>query len=397
MTKPKKIMILSLAYYPEFIGGAEVAIKEITDRISPDEIFFEMITLRFSAHLLKKEKIGNVTIHRVGFVKGSPSQSDLVRFPFYLNKVLFPVFASLKFFSLNLKNRYDGIWAMMSYMGMVAVLIRTFISKIPFVMSIQEGDDLKQVTGRFRIKLFLPILKKAFRDAVAVSGLSNYLVDWAKGMGARRIDIIPNGVNFSRFKSSDFRSKSEEIRNKYGIKGDEKLIITTSRLVQKNGVDILIKSMKFLPEEVKLLIVGNGPLESDLKLQATNYQLQARVIFCGFVPQDKIPEYLFASDVFCRPSRTEGQGVSFLEAMAAGLPVVATAVGGIQDFIFDKVTGLLAKVDDPEDVARKILILLRDNVIKDEIVLNAQKLVVEKYDWNQINRLMKEKIFERIS
>ena len=68
----KKILIFSLAYYPRFVGGAEVAIKEITDRIDPKGVAFHMVTLRFDSNLPKTEKIGNVAIHRVGFTTKNP-------------------------------------------------------------------------------------------------------------------------------------------------------------------------------------------------------------------------------------------------------------------------------------------------------------------------------------
>jgi phosphatidylinositol alpha-1,6-mannosyltransferase len=168
-------------------------------------------------------------------------------------------------------------------------------------------------------------------------------------------------------------------------------------LVPKNGVDILIKALKSLPADIKLLIVGDGPLRRSLELQATSYQLQARISFCGFIPQKEIPDYLASADVFARLSRSEGQGISFLEAFAAGLPVVATAVGGITDFLRDKETGLFAENENPEDAARKILILLRDEAIRQKVIENARKLVAEKYDWDKLVVRIKSEVFDKIN
>ena len=85
----KKILILSLAYYPKHVGGAEVAIKEITDRIRPQDIEFHMVTLRFDSTLPKVEKIGNVLVHRIGFSKEDPNAQDMTKFPLHLNKFIF--------------------------------------------------------------------------------------------------------------------------------------------------------------------------------------------------------------------------------------------------------------------------------------------------------------------
>ena len=76
--KVKKILIFSLAYYPNFVGGAEVAIKEITDRISPEDFEFHMITLRFDSRLPKTEKIGNIFVHRIGFHDLQQSRSEKI-------------------------------------------------------------------------------------------------------------------------------------------------------------------------------------------------------------------------------------------------------------------------------------------------------------------------------
>jgi hypothetical protein len=87
----KKILIFSLNYYPRFIGGAEVAIKEITDRISPEEIEFHMITLRFDSALPAVEKIGNVLVYRIGFTKRGATIAELKKFPMK-QKIFFYLF-----------------------------------------------------------------------------------------------------------------------------------------------------------------------------------------------------------------------------------------------------------------------------------------------------------------
>jgi len=110
----KRILIFSLAYYPDVVAGAEVAIKEITDRTSGDDYVFDMVTLRFDSTLPKFERIGNVNVYRVGFATSSPNIADLSRFPLSVNKYFFPIWGFLKAQSLHKKNAYDGIWAMMA-------------------------------------------------------------------------------------------------------------------------------------------------------------------------------------------------------------------------------------------------------------------------------------------
>src|SRR3989344_7541716 len=106
----KKILIFSLAYYPNFSSGAEVAIKEVTDRISPSDIEFHMVTLLFDRSAPRNELIGNVHVHRVGFGGG------------YLSKMLYAPLAALKARSLNSELHFDAMWSMMTYMLFPVVL-----------------------------------------------------------------------------------------------------------------------------------------------------------------------------------------------------------------------------------------------------------------------------------
>src|SRR3989338_2977929 len=108
----KKILIFSLTYHP-YVGGAEVAIKEITDRINPKEYEFDMVSLRFDKNLPEVERVGNVTVHRIGFATNAPKISDR-RIPTTakLAKMLFPLTSFLKARSLHRKYKYDIVWAM---------------------------------------------------------------------------------------------------------------------------------------------------------------------------------------------------------------------------------------------------------------------------------------------
>src|SRR3989344_7284523 len=103
---PKRILIFSLTYIP-FIGGAEIATKEITDRMLPDEYEFDLITLRFDRSLPAVEKVGNMNVHRIGFTSHKPTMSDLFHLPLSLNKYLFPFFGFMKALRLHRTRHYD--------------------------------------------------------------------------------------------------------------------------------------------------------------------------------------------------------------------------------------------------------------------------------------------------
>lgn len=362
-----KVLIFSLSYHP-LIGGAEVAVKEITDRISPEEMEFEMVTLRFSKAHPKVERIGNITVHRLG---GGLS---------YLSKVLFIPQAVL----FAMRRNYDQYWAMMTYMLFPIVILRLMGKRVPYVLTLQDGDPFEHVFQRTRISLFRPLLSYGFRHAKKIQTISHFLAQWAKKLGFEgRVEVIPNGVELKRFESpNDRRSGREEV-----------MLVTTSRLVEKNGVGDIIEALEFLPENVKLKIVGTGPLEQKLKEKAQELGVSNRVVFTGEASQKEIPRHLHESDIFIRPSLSEGQGISFIEAMAAGLPVIATPVGGIVDFLKDGETGIFCRPHDSGSIVQAVKRLMGDLALQKKVKEKALQMVKEKYDWDLIAREMKGKVF----
>ncbi|TSC83406.1 MAG: hypothetical protein G01um101417_625 [Parcubacteria group bacterium Gr01-1014_17] len=367
----KKILIFSYAYEP-LIGGAEIAVKELTERLSTG-FSFDMITRRFSRAHQRAEKIGAVSVHRVGG-----------------GKFLFPFLAALKAIALHRKDKYDCVWAIMANRaGFAALFFKILHPRVPFVLTLQEGDPIPDIMRK--VGLLYPFFKMIFTRANAVTAISTYLAEWARKMGARTPLVVPNGVDSKKFQDTNSKTQTKE-----------KTIITVSRLVEKNGVVDLIEAMRYLPTHFKLLIVGSGHLEESLKLRVKSEELENRITFVGEVPNIELPQYLWTSDIFIRPSLSEGMGISFIEAMAAGLPVIATPVGGIPDFLKDpstesgQATGLFCKVNNPKSIAEAVLLLDDQPALREAIIDAALRMVKEKYDWDIIAKKMREEIFNQL-
>lgn len=376
------------------VGGAEVAIRAITDRISERDVVFDMITLRYDSSLPRVEKIGNITIYRIGWSQNNPTPLQLIRFPWYLLKVWYPIGAYFKARSLTRMHTYSTSWAMMSYMGFPALLLKNRIPR--FVLSLQEGDSIAHVTRRWRIRVVGALYRRIFARADVVQCISHYLANFAATMGTprNRIKVIPNGVDVAAFTQSYSEQDLTALRTKYHLTSSDYVLITTSRLVPKNAVDQIIHALTYLPAHVKALIVGNGPLEHELRTLVTTLKLEDRVKFAGYIQQQEIPKYLKASDIFIRTSKSEGMGNSFIEAMAAGIPVIGTRVGGIADFLIDGETGLVCDTENSApDIARKVQKLINDRESRDSIVTHALTVARSGYDWNSIALRMKHDIF----
>jgi glycosyltransferase involved in cell wall biosynthesis len=381
MTK-KKILIFSLAYFPRFVGGAEVAIKEITDRLA-DEFEFHLITLRYDASLPRVSQVGNVLVHRIGFSLRNPTLADLRRMPLRLLKPWYQFAAYVYARKLHAQHRYTMVWAMMAHSaGVPGGLFKRFHPEVPYVLTIQEGDPPEHIERQMRI--FGPLFPAGFVRADKVQVISTFLGKWAQRMGARDIEVIPNGVDLTRFGRSIAPSKRAELRIRMRAKEDETLLITSSRLVPKNGVDIVIEALAILPARVKFAVAGDGPEESRLRELVLEKGLDGRVTFLGEVSQRDLPEYLLSADIFIRTSRSEGQGISFIEAMASGLPTIGTDVGGIPDFLTEGETGFVCRPESPQSAAEAILRVQEDPTKTQEIVGRARALVSNHYDWDAV-------------
>ncbi len=352
----KRVLIYSTAYLP-LVGGVEIAIKEITDRL-PD-FSFDLITARLDRRLPREETIGRIKVYRLG-----PG--------LFLDKIWLVLRGGSFGRKLHQKNSYNLVWGMMaSFGGLAALRFKELVPATKFILTLQEGDDLLLIERKMKLLAFR--FKKIFTSADYIQAISNYLATWAEKRGVLApIEVVPNGVDLDKFKFVERKTS--------------RTIITTSRLVKKNGLDTLIRSLLFLPDDYRLQIIGTGPEAENLRNLALKFKLAERVDFLGLIKNDELSSHLGQAEIFARPALSEGLGISFLEAMACGLPIVGTSVGGIPDFLIDSQTGWFCESDNPFDLAEKIkLITNPENTdLVNRVVIQARQLIVDKYDWNKI-------------
>lgn len=392
---PKRILIFALTYYPKFVGGDGVAIKALTDRLDTKAYEFHMVTLRLDSTLPVYEQVGTVHVHRVGFAKHEPTPAELVRFPMYFTKVLFPFSALFKAISLHREKPFDLIWPMMAYAGFPAVFFNFFFPHVPILLTLQDGDPIETIAGRGRIKMVMPLFKRIFKVATHVQAISKYLADFARQMGyTGSISIVPNGVDVAHFSAFN-RDQVETLKRTYHKANGDFWLITASRLVTKNANDVVIKALAKLPNNVKFFIAGLGPDRLQLEMLAKECGVTDRVIFLGHLEHTLLPNYFRASDAFIRPSRTEGFGNAFVEAMAAELPVIATTAGGIADFLKHDENGLEVGVESVDDIVTQVLRLMQDDELRARLVGNAKTMVTTTYEWAIVTKEMK-KVFDAV-
>ena len=290
--------------------------------------------------------------------------------------------------------------------GFGALFFKYAHPNIPYFLELQDGNSLQQIKARQPLlSLVWPIYKRVYLKADVIKAISNFIKDLAREVGFRgKLEVIPNAVDIAKFSAVIPEDDAAELKSRLGKKMGDVFLFTASRLVLSRGVEDVIRALAHLPPNVKFLIAGDGEDRGKLEDIARESRVAERVIFLGQVEHAEIPKYLKVSDIFVRPSVIEGMGSAFVEAFAAGIPVVATPVGGIPDFLFDperepdmEPTGIFCNVRDPESIALAVKKYMENPTLTARIVKNAKALASEKYDWDLIALNMQKRIFDPLT
>lgn len=312
----KKVLLLNYEF-PPIGGGAATATYNMLNILSgKKEVEIELITA--SAGKSKIEKFAeNIKIHYLDIGKNnkihSQSNKDLL---LYSWKAFWYCRKLKKESSFNLIHAFFGIPC-----GFIAMFLG-----IPYIVSLR-GSDVPFYSEKYRwldILFFSWISKIVWKRARRVIANSEGLKELAlKAKSNQEIDVIYNGVDTEIFHPSGKINKGFTI-------------ISTSRLIKRKGVDLLVEAfIKFAKDknDVKLLLAGDGSLRNNLEEIVSENGMNNEISFLGALPRKEMPDLYRKGNVFVLPSLNEGMSNSLLEAMASGLAVVATDTGGTKELI----------------------------------------------------------------
>jgi len=251
------------------------------------------------------------------------------------------------------------------------------ITQIPLVYTNHTSGYLKRIKkGGFRR---MAMLKKHLRKPKLFLAPSRELLGVPFEIPASKI-FIPNGVDGPKFLFS--KEKRAHVRNQLGISKEDIVALITRRLVDKNGVIYLARATEFLENsKIRFIVIGDGPERTRVEEEFKKH-CPERVLFLGSKTHAEIVDYYSGADFSVLPSLMEATSISGLEAMAAGLPLVGTKVGGIPELINDGENGYLCNPADPYDLAEKINRLLNEDFRT--YGENSRKTVEKQFDWSII-------------
>ena len=325
-------ILLFAPYYPPVIGGQEYHERELAKVLQKNGVEVELLTR---------------------YKKPRPLLARLSTFLFYFTS----------FFKLFFK-KYDLIYGYDVHAGTVMMVFR-FFSRRPTVLIIVSSVFLKNFDkNKWLYRMMLHKQDAIINDSEEIDAKCRLLRQ-------DKVYNIPNGVDTERFRPE----KNDFLRKQYNIAASKKIIITVRRLVEKNNVIELAKAFDSVSKKINscLVIVGDGD-----QRQAIEQLGNKDIIITGFKPNEKIPNYLNSADFFAIPSLMEATSISCLEAMACGLPIVATRVGGLPEIVKEGENGFLCE-PNADSIAEAILKIFKADAKK---MGGRSREIAEMYSWD---------------
>ena len=365
--------LLTINYeFPPLGGGGGRANAQIAREMAALGHEVVVITSSFRG-LPRKEKKDGYLILRIPTLRRYLEKCRIFEMVVFM---LTSIFYSVKWVG---KWRPDMTIAFFTLPSAPAALVLKKLFKIPYIVSLRGGDVPGFMKEQLRIyhAISLRLIRYIWKEASAVVANSFGLKDLAlKSSRKVGITVIPNGVD-----APVFREPRETAEN-----GRPFRILTVGRLSPQKRVDVLLSAfaqLKNLSRPVQLWIVGDGPLRQVLEGEARSLGVASQVSFFGWQDQETLIKFYSSSDLFVLSSDYEGMPNVILEAMAAGLPVVATKVAGAEEVVVPGENGMLVSPGDPARLALAIASLISDEATLGKM-RDASLRLVSQYNWQEI-------------
>ena len=302
------------------------------------------------------------------------------------------------FFSLwLLLPRYDVVYARECHAAVIAwIPRRIFRKKLVYEINGLASEEVKLKGDSFGVRLFSVLLRKAERMAALSSDLiisvtpqiASYLVTRFH-VSPNRVEIVGNGVDPEKFLPIRDPALLNDWRKRFGIEEKDRVIGFVGNLAPWQGIDILIESaLRLLSrmEELKFLIVGDGVMKPRLLTRVTEQGLGRAFIFTGMMSYETVPVLINLTDICVAPfiaRRNRETGVSPLkvfEYLACGKPVIASRIEGLE--VIERTgVGILVEPEDPADIERALLKLLKDPQLCREMGRRGVEIAREEFSW----------------
>ncbi len=357
-----KILVLTDGFVPEHVGGISKAVLQETEELARRGHEVTVLTRRHGPAFPEREQTALFDIVRH---PGPPQGS---RF-YYLHPLTTLRRVPRAIERLHSERSFDVIYVQNTFQAAALAKAKVSPTRVwAFHAPAPLEIRLDAVQGKYgplapaalrAASKVAAIERRALESMDAVFTRSGFMADQMDeahpGACIRRLRPIPLMVDIERF---PFVATTGDARARLGLAPERRILLTVRRLVARQGVQSLVKAMRSVVDhhpEALLLIAGKGYLEGEVAALLHHLRLEEHVRLLGFVPEDDLPTYYQAADLFVLPSNElEGFGLVTLEAMSSGTPVLATPVGANVDVVGSFDRGYLMEGSSPEAIAEGI-------------------------------------------
>lgn len=364
-----RILLLN-SEYPPIGGGAGNASANLAGCLAKMGHEVTVLTSRFG-NLPHREEKGNLTVIRIPSLRRRQDRSGA------LEQAVFIVSAS--FFSLRLipQTKPDVTLAFFGVPSGVVALLLKLMQGIPYVVSLRGGDVPGFRPYDFGVyhKLIAPLLRLVWRNASAITANSSGLRELALAFDSRyTIHVIPNGVDLEFYKTETRNDKAAHL-------------LSVGRVVHQKGFDLAMHALSGLKDlEWEWHVAGDGPQMSFLTSLASDLGIADRVHFLGWQSRTQLSEQYRWANLFLFPSRHEGMPNAVLEAMASGLPVIASRIAGNEELVMDGVTGLLVPAESIAALRGALQNMISDAPLRARMGQASRERVERYFSWENVAR-----------
>jgi glycosyltransferase involved in cell wall biosynthesis len=304
--------------------------------------------------------------------------------------------ATITLYKILRCRRFDVIHMQTAKAGMVG-RIAAWLARVPVIVYTAHAFPFHEYLSPWRVRLYSFLERFASRLCSAIAVDSECVR--SRGLAFKvappdKIRVIPMGIDTERFDPEKHQSGRQAVRAELGLRPEATVIGAVARFVPDKGLDTLLQAIALLVAqfpEIQCLLVGDGPLRDELRALSRKLGLDHRVVFAGY--RSDIPRLLSAMDLYMLPTRREGFGVAFAEAMSMEIPVIASRISPLDEIIVDGRTGALADVGDPGAFARAAEPLLADPELRRRMGQDGRSHVIERFEQTLMCRAY-ERLFQ---
>ena len=381
------------------IGGAERVLYEECTRLARRGHTVKVLTRKLPRHESDVESINGVEEHRYSFQEKLFPPILFTSIMSDCRKAFRSLEENFSFDIINFHQPFSALGVRYSIRSPKVPMVYTchslsfeeYISRSSF-----PGNPVNSILHHLQVSARKSIEQAILKRSDSIVTLSEYTrkkLQRTYGLAPSKVSVIPGGVDLERFRPSTEKAK---IRTRLGLPEDKFILFTVRNLVPRMGLENLISAFEILQSgrgDLLLVIGGEGPLERALREKARTCGIEDFVRFAGYIPDEELPSYYQMADLFILPTaELEGFGLVTVEALASGLPVLGTPVGGTREVLNELGSDYLFDDSSSQSIATGILNALdgwaTNQAAYENVSETCRKVAEQYYSWdNHVNKL----------